>query len=452
MARLQFWFDFSCPYAYLASTQIATVANQSNADLVYCPMLLGGLFKEVGAGAGPLPTLSAAKRAHLAHDLARWSAYMGVPLRTPANHPMRTVTALRILLALPSAVWPASIDALFAAYWQQGIDLSDADRIAEVLAPHVPVTTLQLALATHTSEAIKTELRTRTSAAAAQGIFGAPAMIVSDDLHPPSLFWGQDRLGQVAAALAGWHPETRRQGPWRSAGPQPTNNDAQHPGSSRGNATGGQVELFFDVASPFAYLALCQVPALEAAHQCAVQLRPILLGALFREIGQVDVPLFAFPPAKQAYVTAELQRLSHWHDRPFAFPEKFPQRTVTAQRMIVAALAAIPHAAFPLALALAEAMWAHQARIDDEATLAALLARLQLPSDVLAATQAADIKQALFDNTAAAQRLGAFGVPTWVVHRDPHSPQVFWGQDRLPLVMAYLNGDLSPMPPATKQG
>ena len=48
MMPLHFWFDYSCPYAYLASTQVETLAKRTGATLIYEPMLLGGVFRAVG--------------------------------------------------------------------------------------------------------------------------------------------------------------------------------------------------------------------------------------------------------------------------------------------------------------------------------------------------------------------------------------------------------------------
>ena len=142
--RLDFWFDLSCPYAYLASQRLGEVLSGRPVDLRYRPMLLGGVFREIGAGDGPMATLSDAKRANLARDLARWAAVAGVPLETPAAHPMRTVRALRTLLGLPEPSWPAATHALFAAYWQRGEDITQDEVIAAALTgAGVPATAVR---------------------------------------------------------------------------------------------------------------------------------------------------------------------------------------------------------------------------------------------------------------------------------------------------------------------
>src|SRR5206468_3161400 len=97
------------------------------------------------------------------------------------------------------------------------------------------------------------------------------------------------------------------------------------------------LDVYFDVSSPFAYLGMTQLPALAELAGVTPRLQPILLGGLFREIGQVDVPLFAMPPAKTRYMGLEMMRWARWWGVPFSMPRKFPQRTVTAQRLCVLA-------------------------------------------------------------------------------------------------------------------
>jgi 2-hydroxychromene-2-carboxylate isomerase len=188
--------------------------------------------------------------------------------------------------------------------------------------------------------------------------------------------------------------------------------------------------VYFDVSSPFAYLGLTQLPALKGA---TIRLVPILLGALFRDIGQANVPLLAMAPAKMRYIGMEMSRWARWWGVPFQQPTKFPQRTVTAQRL--ALLANEAGQGLRMATALGRAMWAENLDLEDEATLRSILEREGFPATWIAETQTPRVKQALIDNTAAAKAAKVFGVPTFVV--DKH---LFWGQDRLDFVARALAG------------
>jgi 2-hydroxychromene-2-carboxylate isomerase len=417
---LELWFDFSCPYAYLASRRAPHLARAAGVELAWKPMLLGGVFRGVGAGDGPMATLSPAKAAHNDHDMHRWAEIFGAPFQLPRAHPMRTVRALRVLLALPHSRWPAAIEAIYAAYWQRAEDVTQDAVIAAALRG-AGVSDDDITTALAGADARKDELRARTDEAIALGIFGAPAWVVRRDR--PILLWGQDRMDWVSAVLAGWDPE---------AGPPP---GGPRPFSvAQPFSTASTLDVYVDVASPFSYLGLTQLPALAKATGAIPRVHPILLGALFRDIGQVDVPMFAMPPAKQRYVGLEMQRWARWWGVPFDMPRKFPQRTVTAQRLLLLA-GGDAGANIRLGIALGRAMWAEQRDLEDADTLRGVLADCGLPREWVERTQEPLVKQQLVDETAAARAAGVFGVPTWIV-----DGQLFWGQDRLELVMRALGG------------
>lgn len=439
---LELWFDFSCPYAYLASRR----AKQLAVEIDWRPMLLGGVFRGIGAGDGPMATISPQKQAHNLHDMHRWADLFGEPFRLPPAHPMRTVLALRTLLALPRALWPGAIEAIFAAYWQRGEDVSKPEVIARALgAAGMPADAIAAAAARTEDAAIKDELRQRTDEAISLGIFGAPAWIRRDQ-GEPLLIWGQDRMPWVEAMINGW----KLSGP-PPGGPRPL--AAQAPA-----VPGKTLDVYFDVSSPFAYLGLTQLPAL-AALGARPRLVPILLGALFRDIHQADVPWFAMPPPKQRYVGLEMQRWASWWGERFELPRKFPQRTIAAQRLCVIATAHGWETGLQMATALARAMWAEQRDLEDTETLRSIVASLRLPSgrregfpdgtpeqwpepqvdqraEWIDRTQDPAIKAELAANTAAARDAGVFGVPTFVVD----GKHLFWGQDRLELVARALAG------------
>jgi 2-hydroxychromene-2-carboxylate isomerase len=190
MRAFDFWFDYSCPYAYLASTQVAALAARTGAHAVYKPMLLGGVFRAVGTPQRLFAELSAAKAHHNALDMHRWAELFGVSLTMPAAHPFRTVEALRATLL--ADVDPRVVDGFYRAYWVAGRSPSDEGTMRDVLGA-----------AGHDADAIlgrldsmKDDLRRRTDEAIALGIFGAPAFVVDGELY-----WGQDRMMFVEKAL-----------------------------------------------------------------------------------------------------------------------------------------------------------------------------------------------------------------------------------------------------------
>lgn len=420
---LELWFDFSCPYAYLASRRAMHLAHGEVDAIDWRPMLLGGVFRGIGAGDGPMATLSPQKAAHNVHDMHRWAELFGEPFRLPSTHPMRTVLALRTLLALPRPHWPAAIEAIFTAYWQRGEDVARPEVVGHALrGARIPEDVIAAAARRTEDADIKDELRRRTDEAISLGIFGAPAWVLRDQ-GEPLLVWGQDRMPWVEAMLAGW----------RLSGPPP---GGPRPFAARERAIAGKtLDVYFDVASPFAYLGLTQLPGL-AAMGVRPRLVPILLGALFRDIGQANVPLLAMPAAKQRYIGLDLARWSSWWGEPFDFPRKFPQRTIAAQRLCVLAADEGWEVGVRLATALGRAMWAEQRDLEDEQVLRAIVGAAGLPEDWVARTQEPAVKAQLADHTAAARAAGVFGVPTYIVD----GTHLFWGQDRLDLVARALAG------------
>ncbi len=405
MPRFEFWFDFSCPYAYVASTRVEALAARVGAELDARPMLLGGVFRARGTPQNLSETLNPAKSAHNLHDMRRQAQMAGVPLQMPAGHPFRTVEALRCLLAVGAPFMPLAHH-FYRAYWAEGRDLGQREVVVDVLrtAGHDPEAVLVRA----NTDEIKDELRRRTDEAALRGIFGAPTCFVGDQMY-----WGQDRLDMVEAALGGL-PEVVRPNPGLSP-----------------------IDFWFDYSSPFAYLALAQAEALFGA---AARWRPLLLGGLFRSVGTPDVPLFTQSPEKRRHTMQDLQRQATRANVPLAWPTRFPINTVLALRLTLQAGLTESITGRALIVRIARALWAEDRDISDPVVLAGLCDELGFPGEQLVAA-AGEAKSALFAATTAAESAGVFGVPTFVVHR-PDGDLLYWGVDRMGWVVRAAAGDV----------
>lgn len=413
--HVAFFYDIACPFAYLASTQIEEVCRSSRATLTYRPFLLGGVFRAIGSPDVPMTAMSPAKARHNRLDMERWAAHFGVPFAMPETHPNRTVLALRAILA--SGDIARATHALFRAYWVLAQDVSQP----EVVRAALDHAGLDGASSVRMAEtlAIKDDLRARTDEAIAAGVFGAPAFVVTTSAGSAAgeLFWGQDRLAFVQAALSGEHASTTSDGA-RAAPPAPSP-------SSR------SFSFFFDFSSPFAYLASTQVRRLARETASHVELHPFLLGALFKTLGTPNVPLFAMPEPKRRYYLADLERWARHYGVPFAFPTRFPMNTVSPLRML---LAAPVEARWPLIDAIFTAYWAEDRDISDRSVLAELASQQGLDGAALCSRiDDPTIKGALRAETDLAVRMGLCGAPSFVVGED-----VFWGQDRLELVRRAL--------------
>ena len=405
--RVEFWFDFSCPYAYVASTRIEALARRVGAELDARPMLLGGVFRARGTPQNLSATLNPAKALHNMHDMRRQAQQAGVPLVMPPGHPLRTVEALRCLLAVGAPFMPLA-HRFYRAYWAEGRDIGQGEVVAAILREAgLDAAAVRERAA---SEAIKEELRRRTDEAVARGIFGVPSCFVGDEM-----FWGQDRLDMVEAALGGMPASLR-----------PAVGAALAP-----------IDLYFDYSSPFAYLALAQA---EAVLGEAARWRPLLLGGLFRSVGTPDVPLFAVSLEKRKFVMEDLQRQAQRAGVDFVWPSRFPVNTVLPLRMTLQARLGESPRGRALIVRIARALWAEDRDIADPAVLAGLADELGFPGAAMVAA-AGEAKAELFAATAAAEAAGVFGVPSLVVHAPGREALLYWGVDRLEWAARAAAGD-----------
>jgi 2-hydroxychromene-2-carboxylate isomerase len=193
---LQFHFDFSSPYGYLASQKIEALAARHGRAVDWRPMLLGAAFKV--AGTQPLTSIPL-KGDYTKRDLPRSARYHGVPFRMPSKFPIATQAPARIVLwqkAIDPGASAPLVKALYRAYFVDDRDISSPDVAADVAAE--AGFDRDGARAAIDDPAIKDELKRNVDAAIAAGVFGSPFIIV--DGEP---FWGIDRFDQIERWLAG---------------------------------------------------------------------------------------------------------------------------------------------------------------------------------------------------------------------------------------------------------
>jgi 2-hydroxychromene-2-carboxylate isomerase len=197
MARLEFFFDCSSPWTYLAFAGIERLAEETRAELVWRPILVGGVFNTVNksvyeARANPVPV----KMRYYVKDLQDWARHVGVRIGQPPVFPVNSVKAMRgAYLALDQGVLPRYARRVFETYWG---DLADISQDA-VLAPIVEEVGLdrEAFFAAIASEPIKARLRDATDELIARGGFGSPTMFVNGT----DMYFGNDRLPLVREAL-----------------------------------------------------------------------------------------------------------------------------------------------------------------------------------------------------------------------------------------------------------
>lgn len=187
---IEFYFDFSSPYSYIAAEVIDGLAEKYGRKVKWRPILLGVVFQKTGQ---PLLVNVPLKGEYSMRDFARSARYHGVPFTFPAKFPLSTVSAARAYYWLHGQNCQKARDfarAVFRAYWVDGRDISDLAVLQDIAAA-LGIDGAALAAGIATPE-IKERLKAETDTALAKGMCGAPYFVV--DNEP---FWGADRLPQI---------------------------------------------------------------------------------------------------------------------------------------------------------------------------------------------------------------------------------------------------------------
>jgi 2-hydroxychromene-2-carboxylate isomerase len=329
---------------------------------------------------------------------------------------MKTVLALRALIASERPWWPL-IHRFYRAYWEEGRDLTNREVVGALLS-ELGVDAASV-LARADSDAVKEDLRRRTDRAVDSGVFGAPTFILRRENERPLLVFGQDRLDDVELALGG--------------SPTALAPASEHQGEL------WPVEVYFDYASAYSYIAQFQV---ERMLGRALRLRPMFLAAVFKKVGTPGPPVLSATAPKRAFIFADVRRQAEKAGSSVRIPSKFPINSLLALRATLAARG--PGGEPPRALmsALFEAYWAQDRDISDSAVVAEIATSVGLDGPRLVErADAQEIKDALRSNTDAALATGAFGAPTFVVHAPGRPPSLFFGNDRLELAARASRGD-----------
>jgi 2-hydroxychromene-2-carboxylate isomerase len=191
---VEFFFDFGSPTSYLAWTQLPKLAAEAGAQLLWRPMLLGGVFKATGNAS---PAMVPAKGRWMNQDMARWARRYGVPLSMNPHFPINTLTLMRgatgVQLRQP-ADFERYVDTVYRAMWEAPCNMGDPTVLAQVLQR--AGFDVEALLALVGDPEVKARLVATTEEAVARGVFGAPTMFVG-----AQMFFGQDRLEFVREAL-----------------------------------------------------------------------------------------------------------------------------------------------------------------------------------------------------------------------------------------------------------
>lgn len=206
-------------------------------------------------------------------------------------------------------------------------------------------------------------------------------------------------------------------------------------GVSESSPEARRVEFYYDLVSPYSYLAHRRLRGICEEHGAELVLRPMLLGAVHKAVG-LQAPIEI--EAKARYNRRDVERWAEYYGVPLRYPDPFPFRTLKTMRGAMfcrerGCLEEFTGEAFALYWAEGGAPRGRE-ESDEDGPLSEVARRVGLrPEDVLEGVAEPGIKEALKAATAGAVERGVFGAPAFFV-----GEEMFWGNDRLHFVEAAL--------------
>ncbi|MEM1163563.1 MAG: 2-hydroxychromene-2-carboxylate isomerase [Pseudomonadota bacterium] len=197
--HVDFWFDLSSPWTYLAFHNIQKLAAETGARIAWRPFLVGGVFNAVNASVyAGREDPGSPKMRHMFKSVKDWADWSGLALNFPApHHPVRSVHAMRVCCAL-EADQPALhrfAEAAFAAYFVDQANLDEPSVLAGI-ADALGMDGAGLIAKTQ-DPAVKDHLKANTQAVIDLGGYGSPTIVVDG----ADMYFGNDQLPLVRRAL-----------------------------------------------------------------------------------------------------------------------------------------------------------------------------------------------------------------------------------------------------------
>lgn len=192
--KVEFIFDFGSPTAYLAYTQLPSIARTYNVEIIWTPILLGGVHKASG---NQSPAFVPAKGRWMFNDLQKWAKQYGVPLNSNPNFPINTIALMRGAVGLQMQapeLFLKYVDAIYQAFWVESKNLGEVEVTQKTLNDAGLDSDKIFALVSN--QEVKDKLKLNSDSAVERGVFGAPSFFYRGEL-----FFGQDRLQFLKEAI-----------------------------------------------------------------------------------------------------------------------------------------------------------------------------------------------------------------------------------------------------------
>jgi len=193
--NIEFYFDFGSPTAYLAYTQLKLIAERQKTNLIYCPILLGGVFKATGNNP---PASVPAKGKYMMVDLQRYADKYKVPYKRNPHFPVNTLSLMRGAVSYQEdGDFLKYVNVIFQNMWVNPKNLNDHEVLEKVLMENnFDIDDFMKRIS---DQNIKNKLISNTENAVKKGAFGAPTIFIGNEM-----FFGQDRMEFVENSINSW--------------------------------------------------------------------------------------------------------------------------------------------------------------------------------------------------------------------------------------------------------
>ncbi|MDC0184482.1 2-hydroxychromene-2-carboxylate isomerase [Rhodobiaceae bacterium] len=193
MKKVEFFFDCSSPWTYLAFHRFQSIIKEVNVDIYWKPILVGGVFNKVNQDVynnrlNPNPL----KFKYSRKDLQDWANYCKISINWPKIFPLNAVNVMRAVIVSETfdKLIPFSL-LCFENYWSKGIDISDLNILSE-LAESIDIDK-EIFQEEIKKQNTKDLLRSNTDELINRGGFGSPTIFINGD----DMYFGNDRMELV---------------------------------------------------------------------------------------------------------------------------------------------------------------------------------------------------------------------------------------------------------------
>ena len=198
---IEFFFDCSSPWTYIAFRNIQPLAKELKVDIIWRPVLVGGIFNIANKNVyAAREDMNSSRNRYILKDVQDNARDTGLAIVFPPKvFPVNSVKAMRGCLwiaqdATAKDNYLAFVEATFAAYFTREEDISQ-DAVLQAICSGVGIDANAFMQGIARPD-IKEQLKSNTEEAIARGAFGVPTFFIGDDMY-----FGNDRLALVRSAL-----------------------------------------------------------------------------------------------------------------------------------------------------------------------------------------------------------------------------------------------------------